>query len=135
VNMIFEGTNEILRLLVALSGMRDVGEDLKEVGRALRDPLHSLGILGDYAARKVKGYVTPQRLNHLAPELTAEAEVVAKYARALVGAVETLLRRYGKQVIGKEYQQERLANMRVIMLRLLVGPVAPMSGTLGLAGL
>src|SRR5262249_62406564 len=34
VNMIFEGTNEILRMLVALSGMRDVGEDLKEVGRA-----------------------------------------------------------------------------------------------------
>ena len=28
INMIFEGTNEILRVLVALSGMRDVGEDL-----------------------------------------------------------------------------------------------------------
>ncbi len=31
VNMIFEGTNEILRVLVALSGMRDVGADLQEV--------------------------------------------------------------------------------------------------------
>jgi acyl-CoA dehydrogenase family protein 9 len=113
VNMIFEGTNEILRVLVALSGMRDVGEDLKEVGRALRDPLHSLGILGDYAARKVKGYVAPQKLTRVAPELTAEAEVVAKYARAVGGAVQTLLRRYGKQVIGKEYQQERLANVAV----------------------
>ena len=29
INMIFEGTNEILRVLVALSGMRDVGEDLQ----------------------------------------------------------------------------------------------------------
>ena len=38
INMIFEGTNEILRVLVALSGMRDVGEDLKEVGRALEAP-------------------------------------------------------------------------------------------------
>ena len=38
INMIFEGTNEILRVLVALSGMRDVGEDLKEVGRALKAP-------------------------------------------------------------------------------------------------
>jgi acyl-CoA dehydrogenase family protein 9 len=113
VNMIFEGTNEILRLLVALSGMRDVGEDLKEVGRALRDPLHSLGILGDYAARKVKGYVAPQRLSRVAPELSAEAEVVGKYARALGGAVETLLRKYGKGVIGKEYQQERLSNVAV----------------------
>ena len=59
INMIFEGTNEILRVLVALSGMRDVGEDLKEVGRALKAPLSSLGILSDYAARKFQGAVAP----------------------------------------------------------------------------
>ena len=113
VNMIFEGTNEILRMLLSLSGMREIGEDLKEVGRALKDPLHSIGILGDYAARKVKGYVTPQKLTRVAKPLAAEAEVVVKYARAVAGAVETLLRKYGKDVIGKEYQQERLANVVV----------------------
>ena len=111
VNMIFEGTNEILRMLLTLSGMRDVGEDLKEVGRALKDPLHSLGVLGDYAARKMKGYVAPQKLARVAPPLAAEAEAVARYARATAGAVETLLRKYGKGVIAKEYQQERLANV------------------------
>ncbi|HEX7251776.1 MAG TPA: acyl-CoA dehydrogenase family protein, partial [Thermoanaerobaculia bacterium] len=111
VNMIFEGTNEILRMLLTLSGMRDVGEDLKEVGRALKDPLHSLGVLGDYAARKVKGHVAPQKLSRVARPLAAEAEVVARYARATSGAVETLLRKYGKDVIAKEYQQERLANV------------------------
>ncbi|HEY6930500.1 MAG TPA: acyl-CoA dehydrogenase family protein [Thermoanaerobaculia bacterium] len=111
VNMIFEGTNEILRMLLTLSGMRDVGEDLKEVGRALKDPLHSLGVLGDYAARKVKGYVAPQKLARVARPLAAEAELVAGYARATNGAVETLLRKYGKEVIAKEYQQERLANV------------------------
>jgi len=113
VNMIFEGTNEILRVLLALSGMRDVGEDMKEIGKALKDPLHSLGILGDYAARKVKGYVTPQKLTHVAPQLAAESEVVTNYARTLGGAVETLLRKYGKGVIQKEYQQERLANAAI----------------------
>jgi len=59
VNMIFEGTNEILRVLLALSGMRDVGEDMKEIGKALKDPLHSFGILGDYAARKGVAVPTP----------------------------------------------------------------------------
>ena len=111
VNMIFEGTNEILRMLLTLSGMRDVGEDLKEVGRALKDPLHSVGVLGDYAARKVKGYVTPQKLERVARPLASEAAIVAQYARATAGAVETLLRKYGKGVIAKEYQQERLANV------------------------
>jgi acyl-CoA dehydrogenase family protein 9 len=113
INMIFEGTNEILRVLVALSGMRDVGEDLKEVGRALKAPLSSLGILSDYAAKKIRAYATPARLTKIAPELAAEGEVVVKYARAVSGAVETLLRKYGKGVIQKEYHQERLANVAI----------------------
>ena len=100
INMIFEGTNEILRVLVALSGMRDVGEDLKEVGRALKAPLSSLGILSDYAARKIRGRVAPGRLTKVAPELAAEGEIVAQVRRARPpDAVETLLRKYGKGVI------------------------------------
>jgi acyl-CoA dehydrogenase family protein 9 len=110
VNMIFEGTNEILRVLLALSGMREVGEDMKEIGKALRDPLHSLGILGDYAARKAKSYVTPQKLARLAPQLAPEGEILARYARALGGTVEGLLFRHGKEIVQREYQQERLAN-------------------------
>ena len=113
VNMIFEGTNEILRVLVALSGMRDVGEDLQEIGRALKAPLSSLGILSEYAARKVRAYATPARLTRIAPSLAAQGELVAKYSRAASGAVETLLRKYGKGVIGKEYHQERLANVAI----------------------
>ncbi len=113
INMIFEGTNEILRVLIALSGMRDVGEDLKEVGRALKAPLSSLGILSDYAAKKFKGAVSPGRLSKIAPELAEQGEIVARYARAAHGAVETLLRKYGKGVIEKEYHQERLANIAI----------------------
>ncbi len=112
INMIFEGTNEILRVLVALSGMRDVGEDLKEVGRALKAPLSSLGILSDYAARKIRG-VVPGRMTKLAPELAVEGDFVAKYSRAAGNAVETLLRKYGKGVIEKEYHQERLSNVAI----------------------
>ncbi|HYB53655.1 MAG TPA: acyl-CoA dehydrogenase family protein [Thermoanaerobaculia bacterium] len=111
VNMIFEGTNEILRALVALSGMRDAGEDLQEVAKALKAPLTSLGVLSDYAARKIRGYVAPGRLERVAPELQREGEAVCKYAAAAAGAVETLLRKYGKGVLGKEYHQERLSNV------------------------
>jgi acyl-CoA dehydrogenase family protein 9 len=113
INMIFEGTNEILRVLVALSGMREVGEDLKEVGRAMKAPLSSLGILSDYAARKIRGVVMPGRLTKITPALAAEGEIVAKYARATGDAVETLLKKYGKGVIEKEYHQERLANVAI----------------------
>jgi acyl-CoA dehydrogenase family protein 9 len=113
INMIFEGTNEILRVLVALSGMKEVGEDLKEVGRALKAPLTSFGILSDYVGKQLKRYVAPDKLTKVAPELEPEAEVVDKYVRAMSGAVETLLRKYGKDVIGKQYHQERLANIAI----------------------
>lgn len=113
INMIFEGTNEILRVLVALSGMKEVGEDLKEVGRALKAPLTSFGILSDYVGKQLKRYVAPDKLTQAAPELEPEAEVVGKYVRAMSGAVETLLRKYGKDVIGKQYHQERLANVAI----------------------
>jgi acyl-CoA dehydrogenase family protein 9 len=110
VNMIFEGTNEILRVLIALSGMRDAGEDLKEVGKALKAPLSSLGILSDYAARKIRG-LAPGKLTAVAPELAEEAEIVTRYTGAASNVLERVLRKHGKAVIEKEYQQERLANV------------------------
>jgi acyl-CoA dehydrogenase family protein 9 len=110
INMIFEGTNEILRVLIALSGMRDAGQDLKEVGKALKAPLSSLGILSDYAARKIRG-LAPGKLTAVAMELAEEAEIVTRYTGAASNVLERVLRKHGKAVIEKEYQQERLANV------------------------
>jgi acyl-CoA dehydrogenase family protein 9 len=113
VNMIFEGTNEILRVLVALSGMKETGEELQEVGRALKAPLSSLGILSDYAATRVRRVLPAGKLSRVAPELAADGEAVAKYSAAAAGAVETILRKYGKGVLAKEYHHERLANVAI----------------------
>ena len=113
VNMIFEGTNEILRVLVALSGMKEIGEGLKEVGRALKAPLSSFGILSDYAVRRVRRTLPAGRISRVAPSLAAEGEAVARYAMATGGAVETILRKYGKGVLTKEYHHERLANVGI----------------------
>ncbi|MDQ6894424.1 MAG: acyl-CoA dehydrogenase family protein [Acidobacteriota bacterium] len=113
VNMIFEGTNEILRVLVALSGMKEVGDGLQEVGRALKAPLSSFGILSDYAARRVRLNLPSARLSRVHPALAPESALLAKYTRVTGAAVETLLRKYGKGVISKEYHHERLANIAI----------------------
>jgi acyl-CoA dehydrogenase family protein 9 len=113
VNMIFEGTNEILRVLVALSGLREIGSDLEEVARALKTPLSNLGILSDYVGRKIRGYVARERIESVAPALAPEADLVTRYVRSFAAAAETFLSRFGKNVIEREYQQERLANVAV----------------------
>jgi acyl-CoA dehydrogenase family protein 9 len=113
VNMIFEGTNEVLRALIALSGLREVGAGLEEVARALKTPLVNLGVLSDYVGRKIRGYVARERLEFVPPELAPEADVLTRYTRSFAAAAETFLHRFGKHVIEREYQQERLANVAV----------------------
>ncbi|HET7451813.1 MAG TPA: acyl-CoA dehydrogenase family protein [Thermoanaerobaculia bacterium] len=113
INMIFEGTNEILRMLIALSGARDVGEYMKDVGKALKAPLSSLGVISGFAGKRIRRAVAPGKLAGVAPELAPQGESLVRYTAAMANAVETLLRKYGKGIIEKEYQQERLANATI----------------------
>lgn len=54
INMIFEGTNEIQRALIALSGLQQPGEELKAIGKAFKDPLRSIGAIGSFLSERVK---------------------------------------------------------------------------------
>jgi acyl-CoA dehydrogenase family protein 9 len=111
INMIFEGTNEILRLLIALSGFKELGDQLKEVQHALKSPLRERGILTDYGKKRMKGIITQDHLTKVHPSLAPEADQVGKYAGVFANAAETILRKHGKKVVDREYQQERLADV------------------------
>jgi Acyl-CoA dehydrogenase, C-terminal domain len=43
--MIFEGTNEILRLLVALTGIQNVGKELQQLQKMAQSPFSNVGNL------------------------------------------------------------------------------------------
>lgn len=117
INMIFEGTNEILRLYIALSGMKDAGEYLKDVGRKigkiLNDPIKGFGVLSGYATKKVSQLTSLGRdkIESVHPALRAEALVYEQYTAELAQAVETVLRRHGKEVIEKQFAQKRIAEV------------------------
>jgi acyl-CoA dehydrogenase family protein 9 len=113
INLIFEGTNEILRALIALSALQQPGERLKALGKAFKDPLHSIGAIGSFVAGRAKRTVSKPSFTQVHAELKDEAESVAEIINDLAVAVEAILLKHGKAVIEQQFHQLRLANAAI----------------------
>jgi acyl-CoA dehydrogenase family protein 9 len=113
INLIFEGTNEILRALIALSALQQPGERLRELGKAFKDPLHSIGAIGSYVRGRAKRQVTKPQFARVHPALAHEATLVAANIQGVSLATDTLLRRHGKMIIERQFHQQRLANVAI----------------------
>ncbi len=113
INPIFEGTNEILRALVALMGLQEAGERLKALGTAFRNPLQSMGVIGSYLAGRAKRQVTRPQLESVHEVFEKEADMIVDVAHDLGLAVENLVIRHGKAIIDKQFLQERIANTAI----------------------
>lgn len=117
---IFEGTNEILRLYIALSGLKDVGATLSElksaVGNIFNDPIKGFGVLGTYVRRRASettGYGTDKILRELHPSLRKAAATYEKYTVELSKAADALLRQYGKTIADQQHAQKRIADIAI----------------------
>jgi acyl-CoA dehydrogenase family protein 9 len=122
INRIFEGTNEILRLFIALTGMNDVGSQLQELASTLKgvfsDPIKGFGVLSEYALRRASwatGFIGRPKdaFTKILPPLKAQAELFQESTRELATAVDRVLRKHGKHIIGKQFASKRLADMMV----------------------
>jgi acyl-CoA dehydrogenase family protein 9 len=113
INMIFEGTNEILRALIALSALQQPGERLKAIGKAFKDPLRSIGAIGGYIAGRAKRQLVKPEFTKVHPALKEEADQLAEVIHDLALGVEHVLMSEGKAIIEKQFHQERLANAAI----------------------
>jgi len=113
INLIFEGTNEILRALIALMGLQQPGEEMKAVGKAFKDPLHSIGAISSYLTGRVKRTLVKPDFTKVHEALKDEAEMVAENIHALAQAVEKALIEHGKGIIDRQMLHERMANAAI----------------------
>ncbi|MEW6057864.1 MAG: acyl-CoA dehydrogenase family protein [Bdellovibrionota bacterium] len=121
VNRIFEGTNDILRLFIALTAMNDVGKQLKEVASTVAgifdDPIKGFGVLSEYALRRVS-YATGMNrakstFTKIDPALRAQATIFEDVTKDLAAAADRILRKHGKNIIGKQFATKRLADIMI----------------------
>ena len=113
INLIFEGTNEILRALIALMGLQQPGERLKALGDAFKHPIQSLGAIGEYLAGRAKRQVRKPKFTQVHSALEREADLVSDLVHDLALAVEDAVIKHGKAIIEKQFLQERMANAAI----------------------
>jgi acyl-CoA dehydrogenase family member 9 len=117
---IFEGTNEVLRLYIALSGLKDVGKSLGELKAAVDDIFNNFikgfGVLTDYAEKRLTratGVGRDKLLTPIPDTLREAAEVYERYTVQLAKASDYLLRKYGKSIADRQYDLKRIADIGI----------------------
>lgn len=119
INRIFEGTNDILRLFIALTAMNDVGHQLKEVaavvGNVLDDPIKGFGVLSDYSKRLLTHYTGYGKatFSKSHAEIRRYTQMFETEAADLSAAADRILRKHGKGIINKQFATKRLADIMI----------------------
>ena len=121
INRIFDGTNDVLRLFIALTTVSDVAAELRDVAESVRgvffDPIKGFGVLSDYARRRASLAANVAwgkgRFTQLPPLLAPDASRFEELSRELALAVDRALRRHGKELVDEQIVLRRLADALV----------------------
>merc|ERR1719373_1078788 len=114
---IFEGTNDILRLFVALTGIQYAGGHLRELQKAVKDPISNFGVVLGAVSKRAKGMAGLSSGNtlaaHVHPNLSESAALTCKAVDAFGQSVEKVLIKHGKSIINEQFILNRLANATI----------------------
>ncbi|XP_063602339.1 complex I assembly factor ACAD9, mitochondrial-like [Penaeus indicus] len=118
--LIFEGTNEILRMFVGLNGIQHAGAELRDTVKKLRNPLMNPSFVIGKGLERMRHQKDKPKLDldlsgSLHPSLSAGGEALEYCVKRFQYAVETSLARHGKNIIDPANQREvaRLANCAI----------------------
>jgi acyl-CoA dehydrogenase family member 9 len=115
ITRIFEGTNEVLRLFVGLSGVQEPGQQLRQIGAALREPINQLGLLTEFAADRIRLALRRGEpgIEDVHPRLRHHYDYLISHTRDLRIKAERAILRYGKDIVERQFVVVRLADMAI----------------------
>ncbi|KAF7657831.1 hypothetical protein LDENG_00021290 [Lucifuga dentata] len=121
---IFEGTNDILRLFVALNGFQNAGNQLKTLQKALKNPLGNAGLLAGEITKRAKrkaGLSTGLTLQGTVhPELAQSGELTVKAIEEFGVVIEEQLIIHGKKIIDQQFVLKRVADCAIDLYAMVV---------------
>lgn len=108
LNMIGEGSNEVMRAFIGAVGMRDVGMQLKVTLESILSPISKFPDLKAAASEWLSKLIAP-KAPLLSKELQSEAATLGKKIRSFNMAATKLLIKYREQILEKQLQLDRIA--------------------------
>ncbi|XP_055114570.1 very long-chain specific acyl-CoA dehydrogenase, mitochondrial isoform X2 [Symphalangus syndactylus] len=121
---IFEGTNDILRLFVALQGCMDKGKELSGLGSALKNPFGNAGLLLGEAGKQLRrraGLGSGLSLSGIVhPELNRSGELAVQALEQFATVVEAKLIKHKKGIINEQFLLQRLADGAIDLYAMVV---------------
>ncbi len=109
LNMIGEGSNEVLQAFIGIVGMRDVGVQMKGALASIKNPLGELGELWRFLKTSFFRLNSP-RISVESRQIEREASRLGKSIKRFGLTVMELLARYKEEIIERQLKLERVAD-------------------------
>eukprot|EP01135_Chromosphaera_perkinsii_P002790 Nk52_evm158s226 gene=Nk52_evmTU158s226 len=111
---IFEGTNEILRMLIALSGVKGAGDRLKGLAKSLKNPITAIPVGTSEIIRRAQRKISSApKLTGAHSSMSESATFLSERTRDFGAAVEHLLTKHGKNIIWEQIELTRVADITI----------------------